>query len=82
MQWGYFEYGAYIGTPDEKERVLNDFILGRLDVGASKLSEVAHNISFLLPSSQLSHHSTPRDAPYRYSMTSLGPSSSSTRRIA
>jgi hypothetical protein len=51
MQWGYFEYGAYIGTPDEKERVLNDFILGRLDVGAFKLSEVTHNISFSLLSS-------------------------------
>ena len=38
MKWGYFEVGAYIGTQGERERVLNDFILGRLDVGSSNLS--------------------------------------------
>jgi hypothetical protein len=38
MKWGYFEVGAYIGTQGERERVLNDFILGRLDVGSSSLS--------------------------------------------
>src|SRR5258708_3775363 len=38
-KWGYFEYGTYIGTPGERERVLNDFILGRLDIGSSNLSE-------------------------------------------
>jgi hypothetical protein len=42
MQWGYFEVGAYIGTQSDRERVLNDFILGRLDVGASDISEAAH----------------------------------------
>lgn len=35
MKWGYFEYGAYIGTQGERERVLDDFILGRLDIGTS-----------------------------------------------
>lgn len=39
MKWGYFEYGAYVGTQAERERVLNDFILGRLDVGTSNLSK-------------------------------------------
>jgi hypothetical protein len=39
MKWGYFEVGAYIGTQGERERVLNDFILGRLDVGSSNLFE-------------------------------------------
>jgi SNF2 family DNA or RNA helicase len=39
IKWGYFEVGAYIGTQGERERVLNDFILGRLDVGSSNLSE-------------------------------------------
>jgi hypothetical protein len=35
FKWGYFEVGAYIGNPGDRERVLNDFMLGRLDVGAS-----------------------------------------------
>ena len=38
VKWGYFEVGAYIGTQGERERVLNDFTLGRLDVGSSNLS--------------------------------------------
>jgi hypothetical protein len=46
MKWGYFEVGAYIGTQSEREQVLSDFTLGRLDVGASNLSEAAHNIPF------------------------------------
>jgi len=39
MKWGYFEVGAYIGTQDDKEQVLHDFTLGRLDVGESNLSK-------------------------------------------
>jgi SNF2 family DNA or RNA helicase len=39
IKWGHFEVGAYIGTQGERERVLNDFILGRLDVGSSSLSK-------------------------------------------
>jgi SNF2 family DNA or RNA helicase len=38
-KWGYFEYGAYIGTQGERERVLSDFIMGRLDVGTSNFSQ-------------------------------------------
>ncbi|KAF9054254.1 P-loop containing nucleoside triphosphate hydrolase protein [Panaeolus papilionaceus] len=30
--WGYFEVGIYTGTPKEREPVLRDFKLGRLDV--------------------------------------------------
>jgi len=42
-KWGYFEYGTYIGTPGERERVLNDFILGRLDIGSSNLFEALND---------------------------------------
>jgi hypothetical protein len=34
MQWGYFEVGLYNGAPKEREEVIHDFRLGRLDVGA------------------------------------------------
>lgn len=34
MQWGYFEVGLYNGAPKEREEVIRDFRLGRLDVGA------------------------------------------------
>jgi hypothetical protein len=83
MKWGYFEVGAYIGTQGEREQVLSDFTLGRLDVGASNLSEAAYNtpLSAILLLPQLSHHLTPRGAPYRFLIISLGPSSSWTRRI-
>ncbi|KAH8833776.1 P-loop containing nucleoside triphosphate hydrolase protein [Flagelloscypha sp. PMI_526] len=30
--WGYFEVGLYMGKKEERERVLKDFVLGRLDV--------------------------------------------------
>lgn len=79
MKWGYFEVGAYIGTQSKRERVLSDFTLGRLDVGAYNLSEISSSL-VLLPS-QLSHRSTPRGAPYRFLTTFRGPSSSLTRRI-
>lgn len=32
-QWGYFEVGLYVGPRSEREPVLNDFKMGRLDVG-------------------------------------------------
>lgn len=32
-QWGYFEVGLYNGTPKEREEIIHDFRLGRLDVG-------------------------------------------------
>lgn len=32
-QWGYFEVGIYTGPPEERRPVLNDFKMGRLDVG-------------------------------------------------
>jgi hypothetical protein len=35
-QWGYFEVGLYLGAPKDRERVLNDFKLGRLDVGVCR----------------------------------------------
>ena len=44
-KWGYFEVGAYIGTPSERERVLNDFTLGRLDIGVSYFSSSPHGSS-------------------------------------
>jgi SNF2 family DNA or RNA helicase len=31
--WGYFEVGIYAGTAKEREPLLRDFQLGRLDVG-------------------------------------------------
>lgn len=33
-QWGYFETGLYIGPQSQREEVLTDFTMGRLDVGA------------------------------------------------
>ncbi|KAF8622607.1 hypothetical protein AX15_006865 [Amanita polypyramis BW_CC] len=30
--WGYFEVGLYVGNPKEREPIINDFKLGRLDV--------------------------------------------------
>lgn len=44
IKWGYFEVGAYTGTRGERERVLNDFTLGRLDVGLSSFSETLQTI--------------------------------------
>ncbi len=44
-KWGYFEVGVYIGTPSERERVLNDFTLGRLDIGVSYFSSSPHGSS-------------------------------------
>lgn len=32
-QWGYFEVGSYTGSPTNREGVLTDFKMGRLDVG-------------------------------------------------
>jgi len=66
-KWGYFEVGAYIGTKDERERVLSDFTLGRLDVGASDHFKASSQISPLsaMLLLQLLHHSTPHGAPYR-----------------
>ncbi|KAH9044878.1 P-loop containing nucleoside triphosphate hydrolase protein [Lactarius hengduanensis] len=46
-KWGYFEVGAYIGTPSERERVLNDFILGRLDVVVTSFDTARRSISHL-----------------------------------
>ena len=34
-QWGYFETGIYTGSPDEREPILNDFKLGRIDIRMS-----------------------------------------------
>jgi SNF2 family DNA or RNA helicase len=34
-QWGYFEVGSYTGSKKEREDVLTDFKMGRLDVGTS-----------------------------------------------
>ncbi|KAI0030843.1 P-loop containing nucleoside triphosphate hydrolase protein [Vararia minispora EC-137] len=31
-KWGYFEVGVYTGTHEEREQILRDFKLGRLDV--------------------------------------------------
>jgi SNF2 family DNA or RNA helicase len=36
-QWGYFEVGLYNGAPKEREEVIHDFKLGRLDVGGYSL---------------------------------------------
>ncbi|KAI9454269.1 P-loop containing nucleoside triphosphate hydrolase protein [Russula earlei] len=46
-KWGYFEVGAYIGTQGERERVLNDFILGRLDVVVTSFDTARRSIMLL-----------------------------------
>ncbi|KAF8258164.1 P-loop containing nucleoside triphosphate hydrolase protein [Lactarius quietus] len=46
-KWGYFEVEAYIGTPSERERVLNDFTLGRLDVVVTSFDTARRSISHL-----------------------------------
>lgn len=33
MQWGYFDVGIYTGPHSKRDPVINDFKLGRLDVG-------------------------------------------------
>jgi SNF2 family DNA or RNA helicase len=41
-KWGYFEVGSYTGSKKEREDVLTDFKMGRLDVGTPT------NANFLL----------------------------------
>ena len=81
MKWGYFEVGAYIGTPGERERVLNDFMLGRLDVGKSNLLSQHSFLTTVLLSSQSLRHSTLRGSPSRFLTVFPGLSLSWTRRI-
>ncbi|KAH9953604.1 P-loop containing nucleoside triphosphate hydrolase protein [Russula dissimulans] len=46
-KWGYFEVGAFIGTPSERERVLNDFTLGRLDVVVTSFDTARRSLSLI-----------------------------------
>lgn len=50
FQWGYFEVGLYNGTRKEREPVLQDFKMGRLDVGSSTLYTCMTSSSELYPS--------------------------------
>ncbi|KAH9976865.1 P-loop containing nucleoside triphosphate hydrolase protein [Lactifluus volemus] len=47
VNWGYFEVNAYIGNQGERERVLNDFMLGRLDVVITSFDTARRSISLL-----------------------------------
>ncbi|PPQ95985.1 LOW QUALITY PROTEIN: hypothetical protein CVT26_016201 [Gymnopilus dilepis] len=53
--WGYFEVGLYTGGPKEREPVINDFKLGRLDVVALNSIDWSWHLNNY---SQLSHPST------------------------
>ncbi|KAI0255595.1 P-loop containing nucleoside triphosphate hydrolase protein [Lactifluus subvellereus] len=46
-KWGYFEVGAYIGGQGDKERVLSDFMLGRLDVVVTPFDTARRSVSLL-----------------------------------
>ncbi|KAI0270605.1 P-loop containing nucleoside triphosphate hydrolase protein [Gloeopeniophorella convolvens] len=46
-KWGHFEVGAYIGTPSERERVLRDFTLGRLDVVVTSFDTARRSVALL-----------------------------------
>ncbi|KAF9006951.1 P-loop containing nucleoside triphosphate hydrolase protein [Cyathus striatus] len=45
--WGYFEFGMYIGAPKEREPVLKDFKLGRLDIVLTTFDLARRDINLL-----------------------------------
>ncbi|PPQ75889.1 hypothetical protein CVT26_000154 [Gymnopilus dilepis] len=45
--WGYFEVGLYTGGPKEREPVINDFKLGRLDVVITSFDLARRDIDLL-----------------------------------
>ncbi|TFK69776.1 hypothetical protein BDN72DRAFT_585227 [Pluteus cervinus] len=45
--WGYFEVGLYNGTPKEREIVINDFKLGRLDIVVTTFDLARRDIDVL-----------------------------------
>ncbi|KDQ54546.1 hypothetical protein JAAARDRAFT_397913 [Jaapia argillacea MUCL 33604] len=45
--WGYFEVGIYTGTPSEREEVLDDFKMGRLDVVLTSFDVARRDIALL-----------------------------------
>ncbi|KAG6329677.1 hypothetical protein ID866_9411, partial [Astraeus odoratus] len=45
--WGYFEVGLYVGTPDQREGVLTDFKMGRLDVVITSFDLARRDIALL-----------------------------------
>ncbi|KAF8154005.1 P-loop containing nucleoside triphosphate hydrolase protein [Crassisporium funariophilum] len=45
--WGYFEVGLYNGSPKEREPVLHDFVLGRLDVVITTFDLARRDINIL-----------------------------------
>ncbi|KAF7345108.1 DNA excision repair protein ERCC-6-like 2 [Mycena venus] len=47
QKWGYFEVGSYIGAPEERKMVLNDFKLGRLDVVLTSIDLARRDIAAL-----------------------------------
>jgi SNF2 family DNA or RNA helicase len=44
--WGYYEVGVYSGTKKEREEVLKNFVLGRLDLGKCHVSNVPYTCLF------------------------------------
>jgi DNA excision repair protein ERCC-6-like 2 len=49
--WGYFEIGVYSGTSKERQEVLKNFKLGRLDVGRLYIVYSIHLLMCMLQSS-------------------------------
>ncbi|TFY76961.1 hypothetical protein EWM64_g7051 [Hericium alpestre] len=47
VKWGYFEVGLYIGPRGEREDVLNDFKMGRLDVVVTSFETARRSIALL-----------------------------------
>ncbi|KAJ7079572.1 RAD26-like SNF2 family DNA-dependent ATPase [Mycena belliarum] len=45
--WGYFEVGSYMGKPDERKTVLDEFKMGRLDVMLTSLDLARRDIEDL-----------------------------------
>ncbi|KAJ7777535.1 RAD26-like SNF2 family DNA-dependent ATPase [Mycena maculata] len=45
--WGYFEVGSYVGNPEERAPVLEDFKKGRLDIVLTSLDLARRDIALL-----------------------------------
>ncbi|KAI0060152.1 hypothetical protein BV25DRAFT_986960 [Artomyces pyxidatus] len=47
IKWGYFEVGVYMGEPKEREEVLKDFKMGRLDVVVTSFETARSSIELI-----------------------------------
>ncbi|KAA1466811.1 hypothetical protein DENSPDRAFT_831699 [Dentipellis sp. KUC8613] len=47
VKWGHFEVGLFIGPPGEREDVLNDFKMGRLDVVITSFDTARRSIDLI-----------------------------------